>query len=194
MSEIKISDVSSQKIDRVNALLAGIGNGEGIRNAMYNALNRAAISARAKAARFATKEYTIGVGTFKKHTKEKYHIHYEGGHLSGGVINATVTFKGAVIPLIEFSTKFTKDGYVSVAVKRGSCRKALDHAFVARVGSKLGIWERLTKERYPIEQKYGPSTAHMMENPEVVKQMEETVMTTFDQRIEHEIDRILNGW
>ena len=33
-----------------------------------------------------------------------------------------------------------------------------------------------------------------MEDEEVTKMMEEHIVETFNQRIEHEIDRILNGW
>ena len=46
----------------------------------------------------------------------------------------------------------------------------------------------------PVEQKFGPSTGHMMRNEEVIEKMDETIRDTYEKRIEHEILRVLNGW
>ena len=70
----------------------------------------------------------------------------------------------------------------------------LDHAFVANIYGSTGVFERVGAPRFPVEQKYGPSTGHMMQNEQVVEKMDKTIRTTFDSRIEHEILRVLNGW
>ena len=193
MSEvIYIKDTGQLKLDRANRLLAGLGDGTQLRNALYNALNRAGIKARKEAAAFATKSYTIPVSSFKRHVREKYHIHYGGGKLEGGVVSSELSFAGSVIPLIEFHTRYSKDGSLNVSVKRGGGGN-LEHAFVANIGG-VNIYERVGRSRFPLEKKYGPSAAHMLSEDTVVQSMEKTIVDTFNSRIEHEITRVLNGW
>ena len=40
---------------------------------------------------------------------------------------------------------------------------------------------------------YGPSTGQMMQNEKIIQQMDEVISQTFEQRIDHEISRILAG-
>jgi len=188
MSEVYIKEEAGLQLDRANALLAGIGNGSGIFHAVDAALKRAATSAKAKAGTFASQEYTISAGGFKSHVRDKIMI--EGGH--AGVTGVKLIFAGSVIRLIEFNTKFTKEGGVAVSVKRGG-GGVLEHAFIPE-NMKLGIYERITTKRFPVEQKYGPSAAHMMQNENVTQMMENRIVSVFNERIEHEITRVLNGW
>lgn len=188
MSEVFVREESGLQLERVNKLLAGIGNGSGIYRAVSAALKRAAQSAKTKAGQYVAAEYTIGQGGFKSHVKDKTYIEGNGG----GVASVKLVFAGSVIPLIEFSTRYSKNGGVAVSVKKGG-GGTLDHAFIANA-SRIGVYERVTSSRLPIEQKYGPSAAHMMENESVEQKMEQQVVTVFNERIEHEITRILNGW
>lgn len=193
MSErIYIEDTGQFNLERANKLLAGLSDGKLLRNAVYNAMNRAGIKARKEAASFATKKYTISSGGFKSHVREKYHIHFGGGKLEGGIVSSEISFAGTVIPLIEFQTKYGRDGSIHATVKRGS-GGSLEHAFVANMNG-LSIFERLGKERFPVEKKYGPSAAHMMMEDTVAESMENVIVGTFNARIEHEITRVLNGW
>lgn len=188
MSEVYIKEDAGLKLDRANKLLAGIGNGSGAFKAINAALRRAAQSARAKAGTFASSRYYISAGGFKGHVRDK--ISMEGG--SGGVTGVKLTFAGSVIRLIEFNTRFSKDGGVAVSVKKGG-GGVIFQGFIANTG-RLGVYERVGASRLPIEQKYGPSAAHMMMDEEVTKSMENQIVETFNERIDHEIDRILNGW
>lgn len=188
MSEVYIKDDAGLNLDRANKLLAGIGNGSGAFKAISSALKRAAQSARSKAGTFASSRYFITAGAFKGHVKDK--IMMEGG--SGGVTGVKLTFAGSVIRLIEFSTRFSKDGGVAVSVKRGG-GGVISQGFIANAG-RLGVFERVGPSRLPIEQKFGPSAAHMMMDEEVTQLMEKQIVETFNERIDHEIDRILNGW
>ncbi len=190
MSEVYIKEDAGLSLDRANKMLAGIGNGSGIFKAVYAALNRAAQSARAKAGTFASSRYYISAGGFKSHVKDK--ITMEGGASAGGVTGVKLTFAGSVIRLIEFNTRYSKDGGIAVFVKRGD-GGVISHGFIANPG-RLGVFERIGKSRLPIEQKYGPSAAHMLEDEEVTQNMEKNIVETFNRRIDHEIDRVLNGW
>lgn len=190
MSEVFIKEDAGLHLDRANKLLAGIGNGSGVFQAVGAALRRAGQSAKSKAGSFASSRYYISAGGFKSHVKDK--ITMSGGNSSGGVTGVKLTFAGNVIRLIEFNTRFSRNGGVAVNVKKGG-GGTITQGFIANAG-RLGVFERIGPSRLPIEQKFGPSAAHMMEDEEVTKMMEEHIVETFNQRIEHEIDRILNGW
>ena len=58
----------------------------------------------------------------------------------------------------------------------------------------MGVFERLTRRRDSLQQLYGPSTAHMMGNENVLDKVEQAAQETIDKRVEQEITRILNGY
>jgi hypothetical protein len=190
MSEVYIKEDAGLSLDRANKLLAGIGNSSGVFKAVHAALRRAAQSAKAKAGTFASSRYYISAGGFKGHVVDK--IAMEGGAHAGGVTGVKLTFAGSVIRLIEFNTRFSRDGGVAVSVKRGS-GGVIANGFIANTG-RFGVYERVGPSRLPIEQKFGPSAAHMMMDEQVTSKMEQQIVETFNERIDHEIDRILNGW
>lgn len=192
MSEVYIREEAGLHLDRANKLLAGLGNfggnGSAAFHAVTSALNRAAKSAKSKAGKFASEQYVISQGGFKAHVRDKMFVNGGGTGVSG----VRLVFAGSVIKLIEFGTRFTKDGDVAVSVKRGG-GGTLSHAFIPE-NMALGVYERVGSSRLPIEQKYGPSAAHMMMDGTVTQNMEDEIVTVFNDRIEHEINRILNGW
>lgn len=186
MSVIAIQSVG--ELDRVNKILAGIPGGA--YKAAYSALRRAGDTAKTKAGQFAAAEYAISKGSFMRNVTEKTVI--SGGAV--GVAEMKISYAGNVLPLLTFNTKFGRDGRVQTQVKRNGGAASLEHAFVARVYGPAAVFERLGSSRLPVEQKFGPSTAHMMQSDQVVEQMEKTVQETFDSRMDHEILRVLNGW
>ena len=106
----------------------------------------------------------------------------------------SISYAGNVIPLLRFNTKYSRNGLLQTQVKRNGASTILEHAFAEKVFGPIGVFERVGYERFPVEQKYGPSTAHMMRNENVVEQMDETIRDTYERRLEHEITRVLNGW
>lgn len=189
---VKVDDVGKYKIERVNKILLRVP--EDVRAATYNALKRAGDAARTKAGQFAAAEYTVSKGTFMANTKNQYSIHYGGGRLSGGLTSVGISFRGSVIPLLSFNTRYSRGGGIQTQVKRSGAAAQLDHVFVARMRGATGAFERVGKERFPVEGKYGPSTAHMMQNEKVIQEMDRVIRETYDKRIEHEILRLMNGW
>ena len=95
---------------------------------------------------------------------------------------------------MTFNTKFSRDGHVQTQVKRTGGATSLEHAFVASIFGQTAVFERVGAPRFPVEQKYGPSTGHMMQNEQIIEKMEKTILETYENRIEHEILRVLNGW
>lgn len=179
----------SNAIDRANKILAGIGNGGGAIKAVYAALKRAGEMAKTQAGRFAAAEYTINKGSFMARTKVDTRV-WGGSYGAGGM---NITFKGSVIPLLEFNTHYSRGGRLQTTVKRSSGSAILEHAFAAPVFGKTAVFEHTGMTRGPLEQKFGPSTAQMMQNETVIEGMERVITETFDARIDHEIGRILSG-
>ena len=187
---ISIDEANQGTIQRLNKILAGIPGGA--YKAAYNAMKRAGDTAKTKAGQFAAAEYTISKSTFMSNVTEKTQI--SGGNSMGGVASLSISFAGNVLPLLSFSTRYSRDGAITTQVKRNGGAATLQHAFAAKVYGPIAVFERVGAPRFPVEQKFGPSTGHMMQNEKVVEQMDKTIQETFEQRAEHEILRLLNGW
>jgi hypothetical protein len=183
---VYVDDEGDGHLPRVQKLLAGIPGG--VYKAVGSAFARAAAAGKNKAGKMVAEEYAINQSTFKEHTTNINHFRKDGQSLE-----VVFGFRGHVVPLIRFDTKVTKDGHVKAGVKRGGTKAVLDKAFVAQVGGHTGVYERLTSKRYPLKQLFGPSTAQMLNNEDVLDRMDETIRATYDKRLEHEISRILQG-
>ncbi len=180
---------AEESLKRAELILAGIKGGA--KKAVGSALSRAASAGRAEVKKIISQEYNISASLFSSETKTINH--YEKS--SSGDITVSFGFRGSPIPLIKFTTSAGRGGKVQVQVKRSSSKQVLDHAFIANVGAHTGIFERETPERFPIRQLFGPATTQMIySNEDVLDQMEEKMATVFDQRIDHEINAVLNGF
>ncbi|WP_050697996.1 hypothetical protein [Anaeromassilibacillus senegalensis] len=188
MSVVRVDQVGSNSLDRVNKLLAGIPGG--VYKATYAALKRAGDTAKTKAGQFAAAEYTINKGTFVRNVNMKSHISSSGG----SIVEMKISYASSVLPLLTFNTKFSRNGQVQTQVKRNGGASMLEHAFVASIYGPIAVYERVGIPRFPVEQKFGPSTGHMMQNDRVIEKMDETIRQTYEARVEHEILRVLNGW
>lgn len=179
--------ISEDGIARANKLLAAVKGGA--YRAQHNALKRAAEKAETDAGRFAAEKYAITKRSFMQHTQSRVKLEGAGG----SVVKASISFVGAVIPLLEFHTRWTRGARLSTVVKLGGGGD-INRAWIASVFGPAAVFERVGNERFPIEQKYGPSTAHMMQEETVISRMDEVIADTFEQRLEHEIYRLLNGF
>ena len=186
MANVRIDEIGQAKLDRINAVLNGVGNGSGAFRAIGAAMNRAAQAGKTQAARYASETYNISQGAFRSRCNITFKM--SGG--AGGVSSIEILFAGAVIPLIAFGgTSGGPQGGVHVGPKRGG--GSLRTAFINAVYGTHGVWERVGRKRFPVEQKYGPSTGHMMQDEGVSDKLTDHMLQVFDSRIEHEISRIL---
>lgn len=188
MSVLRIDQIGASTLERANKILAGVPGG--IWKAAHSALRRAGSTAKTKAGQFAAAEYTINKGDFMRNVNEKTTISGD----SGGVVTMRISYAGHVLPLLTFNTRYSRGGLLTTQVKRNGGAATLQHAFAEKVFGPIAVFERVGSPRFPVEQKFGPSTAHMMENERVTEQMDETIRETFERRMEHEITRVLNGW
>lgn len=184
-----VVDIAEEGFAEVQKQLAGIPGGA--KKAIGSALSRAAAAGKTIAKREVVAEYFISQREFLAQTKDINRFKRS----SNGDLTIVFGFRGNVIPLIKFNTKISKDGRVSTSVKRSSAPQLLQHAFSAQVGKHTGIFERIGKSRFPINEFYGPATPQMMyANEDVMDTIEGKIAETYENRIDHEITRILNGW
>jgi len=189
MSYIQIEEIGGESLSRAIKVLEGIPGGA--HRAAYSALKRAGETAKTKAGQFAAAEYTITKGTFMSKVDTQTKL---SGSISSGSLTMSIRYAGSVLPLLTFNTKYSRGGQLQTQVKRNGGGGTLQHAFVASIFGPLAVFERVGTPRFPVEQKFGPSTAQMMKNDSVIEQMDETIRETYEMRMEHEINRILNGW
>ena len=182
-------DIAEDSLDRVANLLVDIHGG--IYKAVGSALTRAASAGKTVAKRSVTKEYAINQSEFLARTQNVNHFIRQ----SDGGISVVFGFRGNVIPLMKFNTRVNNNGQVVTQVKRSGAAAALDRAFSAQMGGHRGIYERIGAERFPVRELFGPATPQMMySNEAVTDEMEDKMVKTYENRIDHEILRVLNGW
>ena len=80
------------------------------------------------------------------------------------------------------------------AVKKGGSATPFEDAFVANMKNGMGVYERVTRKRVPTEQLMGLSAAQMVGSSEVIDGLQDEVQELVNERIVHEMNRILNGY
>lgn len=183
-------DIGGASIDRAIAMLAGIPHAAD--KAVGSAIKRAGQTGLTYASRVIRTEYHVKDSDFQKYTRRKRHIYTHGGETT-----VEIDFKGWHIPLMSFDVSVGKDGRVKARVKRSGTKTTFDNAFIGKAGSSghTGVFERKTEKRLPILEILGPSTPQMMDyNDDVSIAIGDKVRETFEERLDHEITAILNGW
>ena len=181
--------ITNETVEKVNAILSGVP--KVAQKALSNAINRGLSKVKTGAFKYARKVYTVQSGALNAATKMSVKT------TSAGDLAGYVSFSGAKIPLYKFKVTPTvpkQRTLVKASVMKGS-GTAFEHAFIADMQSgHTGVFERETSKRFPIEELMGLSAAQMIGNDKVIKDVEKDAQETVNKRIEHEIDRLLNGY
>ena len=151
-----------------------------LEKALYFAKNRALNTVKTELARGVPEKYDTNQKTIRDRTR----INKNAGEVS---------VKGSPIRLFKFKVtpRSPRRQLVTASVKRA--RKSLPHAFVAQMtNGHIGVFERAGKDRYPINQLYSVSEAQMAGNKEVLESAMERASIVFDERLDHEIGRLLD--
>lgn len=181
-------EITNEQIERVNLLLGDI---KGAPNrALFNVINRALGTVRSQSGKVIRETYNIKQSDITANQNMKMK------RATAGDLVGSIEFAGTVIPLKRFKVSPSPaQRTVSVSVLRAEGGKRLESAYVADLGKYgVGVFERLTRRRDSSQQLYGPSTAHMMGNENVLDKVEQAAQETIDKRVEQEITRILNGY
>lgn len=160
--------------------------------ALTSAINRAAEGARTDAVAKAKEEYVITAGR----VRETIQIN----KASRANLSASVVSRGRPRALSYFKispgkvTKKRPPGGVFAQVKR-SGGGTITKSFVAKMASgHVGVFHRAGSGRFPLVQRYGPSVAQMLESKSVSQYIEAGAVRRLDDRLNHEINRILRGY
>lgn len=182
-------EITAETIERVETLLAGIP--KGAERALSNAMNRGLSKMKTGAAKKVREVYTVQSSAINEATSTRIQ------KASTGNLAGYIHFSGYKIPLYKFKVTPKAPGIkkqVTAAVKKGG-GTAFEHAFIAQMKSgHIGVFERETSKRFPIEEKMGLAMAQMVGNQSVIAELEKEAQKTVDERVTHEIDRLLNGY
>lgn len=155
-------------------------------NAIANALNRTMSNLAANISREVRSEYAIKAGDIKETLEKK--------RANRNDLSAHVKSKGGVIGLDHFkvlpkTVQPKRKKPIKIGVKKGST-KDLPGSFVADKNG-LKVFIRNTRKRLPIRRLYGPSVPQMLKNEGVQESLNEKARVMFEQRLEHEISRLI---
>lgn len=181
--------------------------------AMRSALTRAGQSMRTEAVRGVAKTYRLTQGEARKTFSIKIKP-------VGDAYEMSLKSTGKRFPLIKFASKavsiaqarrrikageggtqrlrnggiVTKALQVQFEVTRGK-RETLRDAFMARMpNNKIGIFERSTSTRLPIEQKYTLAVPEMFFRRTITTVTIQKGQDVFEQRFIYELEREMNPW
>lgn len=213
MSRIQVQ-INNDAVDRASKMLAGIPNG--IETATRRAMGRASDYLRSHSVQAIRKQYDISAANLR--AEENVHVKY---NYQNGV-SVEITFAGRKIPLYRYGGAAPKFPMVDrsrrvTAMLNGHWRsvypsvEAAGHqlkstsptkfsdAFVARMQSgHIGIFERTggstSKGGDAIREIMGSSVPQMLGNPLVAEKLSAETAAKFEERLDHEITVLLNGW
>lgn len=190
--------ISEDKIKHILGDLTDIGGKMPV--ALSRSINRAVSSAKTAAVKQVRNEYTAKAGDINKTIKVK--------RANPSKLEAQIFSSGASLPLSSFkvspkTVNPRRRKPLNVEVRRGG-GGSLGAAFMARMpNGKVGVFERTGKfsiasrgahsgkRRENIEQKFGPSVPVMLNADSVTEAVELRAIEVLDQRLPHEINRIL---
>lgn len=200
-------EVSEETTDRLHAILAGIENAE--EKVLKPALARGLSAGKTAFSKQTRETYHVSPSILSSYSK----VGYKNVSVSGNGIIGSIEYSGGVIPLFKFNVAPKKPTYGKKAVKASVMRSGgqvvFENAFIAQMKSgHLGIfegkgtWRRSTRptktggnteNNEKIKELFGPSVPRMAENAVVLQSVEDRVNEVINQRIDHEIERILSG-
>ena len=213
MSVIQI-DTGGTSLSKAEKLLAGIEGG--IEKATRSAMQRAVSNLRTNSSKIIREKYDISESALRM--KENVTVRYS---YSSGII-AFVNFSGYKLPLFRYggaspkNPQWDRSGWVSAMIQ-GKWRRVhpslaasghqlkstsptkFENAFVAQMESgHIGIFERTggatSTGGDAIKEIMGSSIPQMLGNKEVEEKLAEKAREKFEERLDHEVNRILNGW
>ncbi|WNF36411.1 phage tail protein [Bacillaceae bacterium IKA-2] len=156
-------------------------------NAIANALNRGVSNMNSNARKEIRKQYNIKAGDVSPTLK--------AFRASRASLGASVQSKGGVIPLDRFKVSPKtinprRKSPIKAAVKKGGT-KSLGSGFMADINGPK-IFRRSGKSRLPIQRLFGPSVPQMLESEIIREEIQQKGQETFENRLEHEVKRILD--
>lgn len=179
--------LGNDRLQRARHMLVGFE--KEIPKVIARSINRAVENARSNVVREVRSHYNVRAKDIRTSIK----ISRANNRYPTAVLSST----GRALPTMAFRVRpGTVNGArrtpITVSVKKGQADK-LDSAFIATLGGKTGVYERVGQTRLPIRQLYGPSVPQMIGNDEIVQEIADKARAMLDDRLDHEIKRVLDG-
>lgn len=207
MSVIIIEAASGKSLERAAALMAGVNGG--IDRAMRSAMTRATSHLKTTASKKVRERYAISAGQMKKAASPKI------TYVMGNGIRAEILYRGKKIPLYKFDgagpsnpTQLpqtvrvkTAHGWITTHpgaaahghVLRSTGPSTFENGFTARMpNGHTGLFERVSGST-KIKEIMGLSAAQMVGSDEYKHEIAEESMKKFEDRLDHEVLRLLGG-
>lgn len=203
-------DISEETADRLHAVLEGMGLAE--EKVLKPALARGLSAGKTAFNKQIKTVYNIEPNRLSTRYAR---FGYKNVSTEGDKIIGSIEFSGGVIPLYKFEVSPTEAEYgkgrktITSSVMRGGGAASIDNGFIAEMSNEhMGVFERKgswrrktrptkvgrnTENNEKIKELFGPSLARMAENAVVLQTVEDRVNEVINKRIEHEIERLLNG-
>ncbi len=191
----------AEVMERVQAMLAQVP--KGVERAYANAINRGLSKMKTEAFQEVKQVYAVKSAALNEATD----THITKASTSG--LAGYIQFSGHKIPLYKFSVTPKKPGtkkLVKAAMKRGG-GAVYESAFIAEMpNGHIGVFRQdKTKKRnksqvqsgmlrYPISEYMGLSAVEMVSNVGIVEKLQEEARKAVNERVLHEVERILNGY
>lgn len=186
-------EVSEETMTRIHTILSGIEGAKG--KILRPAFGRAMQAGKTEAKRQALATYHIKSSEFNSATR----IVYKGITDNHDEIVGNISFSGYPIKLIRFHVtpttppKRKKAPSANVLEANAPVKfNRKNDVFVQQMTTgHIGIFKR--EDTGKIKELYGPSGPKMIENEKVMQAIEDKVNKVINRRIDHEINRLLNG-
>ena len=179
-------EVNSKDLKRVQRVLREVPGGS--KSACVNASNRAFTRGKVVAKNETKKRYTIKPKDINKtlSIKKSTYARLDGALYSRGPISRLKQFKTYPANIPKRRPKVLK-----AEVIKGS-RKELPGVFLARLKSgHVGAFKRYGKRSLPIREIPGPSIPYAIKSEKVSTEVHNEILKTFNTRLDHEVNRLL---
>lgn len=181
-------------LERAEKLLAGIPGG--LEKAVRSAEARAASYLKTNSAKAIRGRYDIPAAA----VKAAEHIGVYTYSFQGG-ISARIVFHGYKIPLYKYGGGGPSNppAFAFGHQLKSTAPKEFRNAFVARMkNGHVGFFYRTggktDKDRDEIKELMGSAVAQMLDSEDVKEPLTAAAADKFEERLDHEINAILNGW
>ena len=198
-------EISEQTINRIHAVLHGVKDAD--KKVLKPALTRGLMAGKTQAGKVARENYRISKQDFDRYG----YLQYNGMTQSGNDIIGSFKYSGRPIALMKYKVTPNSPKYhatPSAAVLKSSSLVAFGdekNVFVAQMKSgHIGIFERQegkyskrrgkkrNKHTEKIRELLSPSVPQMVGNEQSIKTIEDRVREVINNRIDHEIGRLLD--
>lgn len=183
-------DITETRMKLAQQLLGHVPGA--VPKAVSSAINRSAEGTRTDAVSKVKEEYVITAGRVRET--------FEIKKANSSNLSASIISRGRPRALSYFKirpgkvTKRRPAGGVYAQTKRAGGGTIAKSFVVQMASGHTGVFNREGDGKFPIVQRYGPSVPQMLESPTVTKYVEAGAERRLDDRLNHEINRILRGY